>query len=71
MPSGGAVGGRGPYLSGLAARKDEQVVREDRLADGRDEVFPTFIEASSQAQHPFEKGNRSFNAGTETLGKTK
>lgn len=53
------------------AREDKQVVREDRLTDGRDEVFPTFIETPSQAQHSFEKGDRSFDPGTETLSKTK
>ncbi len=46
-------------------------MRENRLADGRDEVFPTFIEASSQAQHSLEEGDRSFNAGTKALSETK
>ena len=66
-PSGGAAGRRHPYLGGLAARKDEQVVRKDRLTDGRDEVFPTFVVATSQTQHSLQKGDRSFDAGTETL----
>ena len=42
---------------------------EDRLTDGRDELFPTFIEASSQAQHSLEKGDRSFSDLSSVTGR--
>ncbi len=55
-------------LSGAsAAGEDQQVVREDRLANGRDEVFPAPVEASSESKHSFEKRDRALHARPERL----
>ena len=42
-------------LPSTSAGEHEQVVGEDGLPDGRDEVFPALVEAPRQAKHPLEK----------------
>ncbi len=56
---------RGRPISG--ASEHEQVVREDGLPDGRDEVFPALVEATGQAEHPLEKRDAPFHARSERL----
>ena len=46
-------------------------MREDRLADGRHVVFPSFVETSSQTERSFEEGDGPFNSCAKPLSKTK
>src|SRR5882672_12622976 len=41
---------------------------EDCLSHSGDKVIPSFVDASSEAEHPLEKGDRPFDSGTESLG---